>query len=117
MADQVNDKVILSKLGNVLFTFELAERLSGTGVTANCLEPGVIRTKLLRAGWGWGGFFGQDPEVGARKVVYLATSPEVEGVTGRYFSNTRPVEPSPLAEDPEVRRRFWELCSGLTHLV
>lgn len=101
----------LSKLGNVLFTFELAERLGASGVAANCLEPGVIRTKLLRAGWGG---WGAPPEVGAEKIVYLATSPAVEGVTGRYFRSNRPVEPSPLAHDPEIRRRFWDLSARLT---
>ncbi len=104
----------LSKLGNVLFTLELAERLRGSGVTANCLEPGVIRTKLLQAGWG--GSWGQDPEVGASRVVYLAVSPEVEGVTGRYFQGNQPVAPSPLADDPGLRRRLWDLSAQLTHL-
>ncbi|MHB0868630.1 MAG: SDR family oxidoreductase [Chloroflexota bacterium] len=102
----------LSKLGNVLFTLELAERLRGSGVTANCLEPGVIRTKLLQAGWG--GFWGHDPEVGARRVVYLAVSPEVEGVTGRYFQDNQAVVPSPPADDPRLRRRFWDLSARLT---
>lgn len=104
----------LSKLGNVLFTLELADRLRGTGVTANCLEPGVIRTKLLQTGWG--GSWGQDPEVGASRVVYLAVSPEVEGVTGRYLQANQPVPPSPVADDPEVRRRLWDLSARLTHV-
>ncbi|HEX2987813.1 MAG TPA: short-chain dehydrogenase, partial [Chloroflexota bacterium] len=78
----------------------------------NCLEPGVIRTKLLRAGWG--GSFGGDPEAGASKVVYLATSADVEGVTGKYFRYNQFVAPSPLAEDPEVRRRLWDLSVQLT---
>lgn len=104
----------LSKLCNVLFTFELAKRLKNADVTANCLEPGVIRTKLLREGWNGSG--GQDPEKGAQKLVYLATSPDVEGVSGSYFQSNQPVEPNPLAHDPTVRKRLWDLSAKLTHL-
>src|SRR5215217_1244839 len=81
-----------SKLANVLFTYELARRLEGTGVTANCLHPGVVGTNL---GSGVSGIFGfmvraltplmKSPEKGAETSVYLASSPEVEGLSGRYF--------------------------------
>jgi NAD(P)-dependent dehydrogenase (short-subunit alcohol dehydrogenase family) len=101
----------LSKLGNVVFTLELARRLAGSGVTVNSLEPGSIGTKLLRAGWGGGG---QPVEVGAQKVVYLAVSPEVEGVSGQHFQNNRPIPVAPLAQDEEVRRRLWEISAQLT---
>jgi NAD(P)-dependent dehydrogenase (short-subunit alcohol dehydrogenase family) len=73
----------LSKLGNVLFTVELAQRLRGTGVTANCLHPGSIDTKMLRAAFG--GMHGDSVVAGAATPVYLATAPEVEAVSGFYF--------------------------------
>jgi NAD(P)-dependent dehydrogenase (short-subunit alcohol dehydrogenase family) len=95
----------LSKLCNVLFTFELAERLKGTGITANCLHPGVIDTKLLRDGFG---AQGAPTESGAATSVYLALSDEVAGVTGRYFNDCRPEEVAPSARDEEARRRLWE---------
>ncbi len=101
----------LSKLCNILFTFELAEKLKGTGVTANCLHPGVINTKLLRAGWGMGG---APVEEGARTSVYLATAPELEGVTGKYFSNLRETRPAAIAYDEKVRRKLWELSEAMT---
>jgi NAD(P)-dependent dehydrogenase (short-subunit alcohol dehydrogenase family) len=100
-----------SKLANVLFAFELAERVRGLGLTANCLHPGVVNTKLLRAGWGSGGV---DLEAGAATSVYLASAPEVEGVTGRYFVNRREAEPSPLAHDRGLRHRLWEVSARLT---
>ena len=72
-----------SKLGNVLFTFELAERLKGSGVTVNCLHPGIVATKLLDTGWGWSN--GLSSAQGAALSVYLATSPAVENMTGKHF--------------------------------
>jgi NAD(P)-dependent dehydrogenase (short-subunit alcohol dehydrogenase family) len=98
----------LSKLGIVLFTFELAERLKATVVTANCLHPGVIKTKLLRAGFG--DYPGSPPEKGARTPIYLASSPEVEGVSGDYFMECRPVKSSPLSYNKDLQKRFWELA-------
>lgn len=74
----------LSKLANVLFTYELAHQLTGSGVTANCLHPGVIGTKLLRNGFN---ISGSSPADGAETIVYLAVSPEVEQVTGKYFQD------------------------------
>ncbi len=103
----------LSKLCNVLFTYELAERLAGTGVTANCLHPGVIDTKLFRAGWSAGG---SPIEAGSRNTVYVATAPELEGVTGKYFVNQRPAESQPISHDPEARRRLWRLSAALVGL-
>lgn len=99
-----------SKLGNVLFTLELAERLRGSGVTANCLHPGVVTTKLLDTGWGWTGV---SLAQGAALSVYLASSPEVEKVTGAYFERTTPDRPSPKAIDVKFRRKFWEVSATL----
>jgi NAD(P)-dependent dehydrogenase (short-subunit alcohol dehydrogenase family) len=93
-----------SKLANILFTSALAKRLEGTGVTANCCHPGVISTKLLRAGWGMGG---APVASGARTPVYLATSPDVEQVSGKYFDNRRAVTPSPAARDAALADALW----------
>jgi NAD(P)-dependent dehydrogenase (short-subunit alcohol dehydrogenase family) len=105
----------LSKLGNVLFTFELAERLKGSGVTANCLHPGVVATKLLNTGWGWSN--GLSPAQGAALSVYLASSPEVENVTGKYFERTTPDRSSSKADDVQLRRKFWDVSAQLAGLT
>jgi NAD(P)-dependent dehydrogenase (short-subunit alcohol dehydrogenase family) len=105
----------LSKLGIILFTYELAERLKGSVVTANCLHPGVIRTKLLRAGFG--DYPGSTPEKGARTPIYLASSPEVEGVSGDYFMECRPAKSSQLSYNKELQKRFWELAETYTDII
>jgi NAD(P)-dependent dehydrogenase (short-subunit alcohol dehydrogenase family) len=99
-----------SKLCNVLFTRTLAERLKGTGVTANCLHPGVINTKLLRASWSGGAPAAE----GAKTPVYLATSPEVADISGQYFVDRRPASPSPVSEDADIRERLWQISEKLT---
>jgi retinol dehydrogenase-14 len=104
----------LSKLGNVLFTMELAERLRGSGVTANCLHPGAVDTKLLRAAFK--GSAGESLAAGAATSIYRATAPEVETLTGLYFEGKRPVNPSPLAKDLELRRKLWDVSVQLTGL-
>ena len=89
-----------SKLALVLLTAESAERLAGSGVTVNSLHPGVVRTKLLRSGWPYGAVVaGGAVDRGARTSIYLAASPEVQGVTGLYFAQARPAQPSPLVHD------------------
>lgn len=103
----------LSKLGNVLFTFELARRLDGCGVTANALHPGLVTTKLLREGFGMGG---APVSEGARTSLFLASSPDVEGVTGRYFVNLREANPAPVARDERLRKAFWTLSEELARL-
>ncbi|HEX5819133.1 MAG TPA: SDR family oxidoreductase [Gemmatimonadales bacterium] len=110
-----------SKLMNVLFTFELARRLEGTGLTVNALHPGVIGTRLLVT------YFPRvlqpivarvtgTPDEGADTILYLATSPEVEGVTGRYFKNRAPSPVNPMAEDRAVAERVWEWSARRTGL-
>ena len=94
------------------FTYSLAERLQGTGVTANCLHPGVIKTKLLRAGFG--DYPGESPEKGARTSVYLASSPEVEGISGRYFEECKAVSSSPISYDRKLQEQLWRLTKELT---
>jgi len=109
-----------SKLANVLFTYELARRLKGTGVMVNCFTPGMTRTDLGRHLRGPAGFFfrhmGKSPEDGARTAIYLASSPEVEGVTGKYFSDCRGVRSSDSSYDESLARRLWEVSERLTVL-
>jgi len=92
-----------------LFTYELAERLRSEGVTANCLHPGVIDTKLLRANFSGGSPVTED----SRKLVYLATAPELEKVTGKYFRDNRETRPAEIAYDPETRKKLWNLSEKL----
>jgi retinol dehydrogenase 14 len=106
-----------SKLALVLLTLEAAERLGPAGITVNALHPGVVRTKLLRAGWPYSAGVGRSVERGAAGPVYLASSAEVATVSGAYFSGTRRDEPSPLAADAELRRRLWHECLRLTGLA
>jgi len=108
-----------SKLMNILFTRELARRLEGTRVTANAMHPGFVRTgfghnpgflgKLIKLGQS----FARTPEHGARTLVYLATSPEVEGMTGKYFQDEREKRTSHAGQDMEVARRLWEVSQRL----
>ena len=105
-----------SKLANVLFTYELARRLQGTGVTPNCLHPGVVATKLLADGMGIPRTelrMGISPQEGARTSLYLATSPEVEGVSGKYFVNRRPAQSSKESHDRAVAKRLWQVSADL----
>jgi len=104
----------LSKLANLLFAMELAERLRGTRITVNALHPGVISTKLLRAGFHMDG---AGVEQGARTSTYLATSAEVQAVTGHYFMDCKPTACSSYVEDALLRHRFWEHCEGLAGLA
>ncbi len=101
----------LSKLANILFTYELANRLQGTGVTVNCLHPGVIATKLLRAGFG--SFGGSSVQNGAQTIVYLARSPEGGKVTGKYFVWSKAVESSPVTHDRKLQKELWDISGKL----
>jgi retinol dehydrogenase-14 len=113
-----------TKLANVLFTYELARRLRGTGVTANCLHPGVIATKLLSdymnvplVGGAIARTFGGSPDKGSETSIYLAASPEVEGITGRYFVAGRETRSSRASYDEALQRRLWEESARLTALA
>jgi retinol dehydrogenase 14 len=114
-----------SKLADVMFTYELARRLEGTGVTATTLHPGVVRTRFgaedpsrifnlivpfVRP-------FMKTPQQGAATSIYLASSPEVEGVTGRYFSNRKPVKSNRSSYDTETTRRLWDVSADLVGLA
>jgi len=113
-----------SKLANVLFTYELTRRLGTGGVSANCLHPGVVATGfgkngngLLSLGVRIAAPFFLSARKGAATAVYLASSPEVEGVTGKYFAKCRPAASSAESRDPEVARRLWEVSERLTGLA
>jgi NAD(P)-dependent dehydrogenase (short-subunit alcohol dehydrogenase family) len=112
-----------SKLANLLFTFELARRLEGSGVTVNALHPGFVKSSFTAGngvfGWfmrRWAGLLGISAEEGAKTPVYLATSPEVEGVTGQYFVKQRPVQSSAALRDESGARRLWQVSETLTGL-
>jgi NAD(P)-dependent dehydrogenase (short-subunit alcohol dehydrogenase family) len=109
-----NGAYCLSKLCNVLFTYQLSEKLVNTGVTSNCLHPGVINTKLFRAGWGGGG--GASLKNGAKNSVYVATSPELDGVTGKYFVNKRDVPSADISYDSSIQEKLWTISKDLVRL-
>jgi NAD(P)-dependent dehydrogenase (short-subunit alcohol dehydrogenase family) len=112
-----------SKLANVLFTYELARRLEGTGVTVNAVHPGVVRTNFgksggfIRFGTRIAGPFMLTPEKGADTVIWLASSPEVEGVTGKYFVRRKPSRTSAEARDRAVQERLWKVSADLTNIA
>src|SRR5215218_2152503 len=112
-----------SKLATVLFTYELARRLEGTGVSANCLHPGVVGTNLGSGVTGALGFtvraltpLMKSPEKGAETSVYLASSPEVEGLSGGYFVKKAEARSSEASHDQRIARRLWEVSADLTNL-
>jgi NAD(P)-dependent dehydrogenase (short-subunit alcohol dehydrogenase family) len=112
-----------SKFANVLFTYELARRLEGSGVTANALHPGFVRTNIGKNN-GWymrlimplATISGIKPEEGARTSIYLASSPEVEGVTGKFFTKCQETPSDPATYNEDDARRLWEISADLTDL-
>jgi NAD(P)-dependent dehydrogenase (short-subunit alcohol dehydrogenase family) len=113
-----------SKLANVLFTRELARRLSGKGVTANCVHPGAVATGI----WSKAPWYARPllaaakklmpgPEQGARAIVRLAASPDLEGLTGGYYEKGRLAAPSSLAQDEALAERLWEESARLVGLA
>ena len=117
-----------TKLYNVMFTRELARRLAGSGVTANALHPGMIQTEIgtdgdLRgiAAFVWPllqRWKGRPIEEGARVPVHLATAPELEGVSGKYFTTSlREAEPSVLAQDDAAAKQLWDMSERLVNSV
>jgi len=115
-----------SKLANILFTRELARRWDGTGVTANSLHPGVVSSGL-----GGDGDLGRmaslakplvrpfilSPQQGAQTSIYLASSPDVEGITGAYWVKSAPTSPAPAAQDDAAARRLWEVSDELAGIA
>lgn len=112
-----------SKLANILFTKELQRRLEGTTATANCFEPGTVRTKFGAFGSDLGFLmnlvyalakpFAKTPEQGAESLIWLSTSPEAASLRGEYISNRRPVSPSKQARDPKLASDLWTLSEKL----
>lgn len=113
-----------SKLANVLFAAELARRLEGTGVTSNSLHPGVVATNIWSGAPLWAKPLIQilyrpffiSAEEGAKTIVQLAASPELEGVTGKYFEQGKAVAPAPLAQDEALAKRLWDVSTSLVGL-
>lgn len=110
-----------SKLANVLFTKELSRRSRGSGVTTNCFHPGGVRTNLVQSGpwyyrlvWTIVSPFLISPERGADTAIYLASSSEVEGKSGKYFAKRKEVKVSGIANDQDAAVRLWRLSEELT---
>lgn len=117
-----------SKLGLIHFTYELARRLEGTGVTVNCVFPGVFRSNLGGTDGAQGplwrlairllGWAVPPPQGAAQRVMYLATAPEAAGLNGRYVAARGEVIPSPnQTNDPDINRRVWDISERLTGLA
>jgi NAD(P)-dependent dehydrogenase (short-subunit alcohol dehydrogenase family) len=109
-----------SKLCNILFTRELSRRLQGTGVTANCWHPGFAATNFGAQAGGLMGFgigvakrFARSSAEGSETLVYLASSPQIARVTGEYFYNQHPVQPSKVAQDDAAAKLLWLESSRL----
>ena len=107
-----------SKLANVLFTQELAERLEGSGVTVNSLHPGVVASGFARDGdaqgffgafFKWGARFLRSPQSGAATSIFLATDPDVASVSGQYFADCKPKKVAKAARDKDAQRRLWQM--------
>src|SRR6266702_7975218 len=113
-----------SKLAVVLFTYELARRLQGTGVTANCLHPGFVATNFAQSDVGPAvrllgkliGSFGKSPQEGAKTSIYLASSSEVEGVTGTYFVKSIPKRSAAISYDESLQRQLWQQSAKLVNV-
>jgi NAD(P)-dependent dehydrogenase (short-subunit alcohol dehydrogenase family) len=110
-----------SKLANALFTFELSRRLEGTEVTSNCYHPGMIRTNFIKGLGALGviaspfvGLFEHSPAKGAATQIYLASSSEVEGITGEYFFQKKVERSSDESLDLQVAKKLWEVSEELT---
>jgi NAD(P)-dependent dehydrogenase (short-subunit alcohol dehydrogenase family) len=111
-----------SKLSNVLFTYELARHLTSTNITVNALHPGLIATDIFRRNYGILGplikwvisRYAITPEEGADNMIFLATSADVEGVTGKYFVKHNAITSAPLSYDENLAKRLWEVSEKLT---
>jgi retinol dehydrogenase-12 len=113
-----------SKLANILWTRELGRRLAGSGVTANCFHPGGVATRLGQTDALWTRIVGwlmplvlRTPEKGAATGVWLATAPELAGVSGRYFADQREKQPAKFAQDDAAAKRLWEVSEELVARV
>src|SRR5215469_3201090 len=112
-----------SKLCNILFTRELARKLAGTRITANCLHPGFVSTRFgnnnggfISVLFGFAKNFALSPEQGAQTIIYLASSPEVERLTGLYFDKSKPATPSKEAQNDQDAKRLWDVSAKIAGL-
>jgi NAD(P)-dependent dehydrogenase (short-subunit alcohol dehydrogenase family) len=113
-----------SKLANLLFTYELARHVDGCEVTVNAMQPGYVNSGFtLNNGPVYRLFsgslarlFGRSPEKGAQTIIYLATAPDVQGVTGGYFFDEVQVESSVLSQDEAIARQLWQVSAHLTSM-
>jgi NAD(P)-dependent dehydrogenase (short-subunit alcohol dehydrogenase family) len=112
-----------SKLCNILFSRQLARKLAGSGVTANSMHPGVVATRfgqsgsrMFAAGIALGRIFFISPRTGADTVIWLASAPEVEGVTGKYFVKRKETAPRRVAQNDEVAERLWQVTNEMLGL-
>jgi NAD(P)-dependent dehydrogenase (short-subunit alcohol dehydrogenase family) len=113
-----------SKLANVMFTYELARRLKDTNVTVNCMHPGLVRTNF---GKDLSGFFKgiiilmkpfmRNSEKAAETVIWLASSPDVEGISGKYYSDKKEIKSNSISYDLQVSKKLWEESEGMTGLT
>ena len=106
------DAYAQSKLCNVLFCYELHEKLKNTPITSNCLHPGVINTKLLHQAFS---INGDATEEGASTSIYLAIAPELENISGKYFVQKKIKRSSRYSYDPEMRKKLWEVSEKLSN--
>jgi NAD(P)-dependent dehydrogenase (short-subunit alcohol dehydrogenase family) len=113
-----------SKLANLYFTYELARRLQDTHVTVNALHPGYVATnfgkgqhKIVNWVVAMSQIFAISPQKGAETSIYLASSPQVEGVSGKYFIKMKAVQSSQISYDREIGRQLWEVSEQMTRLV
>jgi NAD(P)-dependent dehydrogenase (short-subunit alcohol dehydrogenase family) len=113
-----------SKLAMIQFTYELARKLQGSGVTVNAVHPGFVASNMYRSSGGLVRLagpivklMGKTPEEGADTVIYLAASAEMEGVTGKYFVNRHPYPSSPASYDETAGRRLWEISAQMVGLA
>jgi len=113
----------LSKLAVVLFTYEFAKKVNGTGVTVNCLHPGFVKTNMIRNFrpfvkyfYHLVGLFMISPKRAAKKVIYLTSSPEVNGINGKYFKKGRMAESVKISYDEEIAKQLWDISVELTNV-
>ena len=112
-----------SKAAVVLLTYEFARQLSGTGVTVNCLHPGAVKTNILRDYKRVIKFFAKlflnfakSPEKGAETSIFLASSPDLENTSGKYFKNKKEAKSKEITYDESIAKRLWDICANLTKL-
>jgi NAD(P)-dependent dehydrogenase (short-subunit alcohol dehydrogenase family) len=110
-----------TKMCNLLFTYELARRLAGTNLTVNAVHPGIVKTGLMREANPLAhlfiNLFGRSPEKAAEPIIYLASSPEVRGMTGKFFKDRKVIESNAYSLDRDVQQRLWDVSLTLAKVA